>query len=72
MLDSIAYQSNPDLLAKIIANFGGSDVLKKVEKTHLLSKLTLEESKIPQTEERWATTTNYLLKRKCLKLIMKL
>ena len=64
MLDSIAYQSNPDLLAKIIANFGGSDVLKKVEKTHLLSKLTLEESKIPQTEERWATTTNYLLKKK--------
>ncbi len=64
MLDSIAYQSNPDLLAKIIANLGGSDVLKKVEKTHLLSKLTLEESNIPQTEERWATTTNYLLKKK--------
>ncbi|TCK54335.1 hypothetical protein C8C83_2228 [Flavobacterium sp. 90] len=64
MLDSIAYQSNPDLLAKIIANLGGSDVLKKVEKTHLISKLTLEESNIPQTEERWATTTNYLLKKK--------
>lgn len=64
MLDSIAYQSNPDLLAKIIANLGGSDVLKKVEKTHLLSKLTLEDSKVPQTEERWATTTNYLLKKK--------
>ncbi|WP_255373717.1 Atg14 domain-containing protein [[Flexibacter] sp. ATCC 35103] len=64
ILDSIAYQSNPDLLAKIIANLGGSEVLKKVEKTHLLSKLTLEDSNIPQTEERWATTTNYLLKKK--------
>ncbi|WP_233566047.1 Atg14 domain-containing protein [Flavobacterium sp. 81] len=29
MLDSIAYQSNPDLLAKIIANLGGSDVFEK-------------------------------------------
>jgi hypothetical protein len=64
MLDSIAYQSNPDMLAKIIANLGGSDILKKVEKTHLVSKLTLEESNMPHTEERWATTTNYLLKKK--------
>jgi len=64
MLDSIAYQSNSDLLAKVIANLGGSEVLKKVEKTHLLSKLTLEDSNVPQTEERWATTTNYLLKKK--------
>jgi hypothetical protein len=64
MLDSIAYQSYPDLLAKVIANLGGSQALKKIEKTHLLSKLAIDENNVPQTEERWATTTNYLLKKK--------
>lgn len=64
MLDSIAYQSNPDLLAKIISRLGGSESLKKIDKTHLTSKLLLEESNVPQTEERWATQTNFLLKKK--------
>ncbi|MCV9927786.1 hypothetical protein OIU83_08995 [Flavobacterium sp. LS1R49] len=64
MLDSIAYQSNPDLLAKIVNNLGGVEALKKIEKMHLFSKLMLEESNVAQTEERWATQTNYLLKKK--------
>jgi hypothetical protein len=64
MLDSIAYQSNPDLLAKIINRLGGSENLKKIDKTHLTSKLVLEESNVPHTEERWATSTNFLLKKK--------
>lgn len=64
MLDSIAYQTNPDLLAKIINRLGGSESLKKIDKTHLTSKLLLEDSNVPQTEERWATQTNFLLKKK--------
>ena len=64
MLDSIAYQLNPNLLAKVIANLGGSDVLKKVEKAHLFSKLKIEGNNIPHTEEKWATHSNYLLKKK--------
>jgi hypothetical protein len=64
ILDSISYQSNAEILNKVIANLGGSGALKKIEKTHIFSKLKIEESNMPQTEERWATTTNYLLKKK--------
>ncbi|PWB22145.1 hypothetical protein [Flavobacterium sp. HTF] len=64
LLDSIPYQSNASLLAKIVDNLGGSQALKKIEKAHLLSKLSIEGTNIPQTEEKWATTSNYLLKKK--------
>ena len=64
LLDSIAYQLNANLLAKVIDNLGGSQALKKIEKTHLLSKISIEGTNIPQTEEKWATTSHYLLKKK--------
>jgi hypothetical protein len=64
ILDSINYQKNPDLLAKIINNLGGVQALKNIEKAHVFSKLSLEDSNVPQTEEKWATATNYLLKKK--------
>lgn len=64
MLDSIPYQLNASLLAKVIANLGGSEALKKVEKAHLFSKLKIEGNNFPQTEEKWATNSNYLLRKK--------
>ncbi|WP_394774908.1 hypothetical protein [Flavobacterium sp.] len=64
MLDSIPYQLNANLLAKVVDNLGGSQTLKKVEKAHLISKLSIEGNKVPQTEEKWATNTNYLLRKK--------
>ena len=64
MLDSIPYQLNANLLAKVVDNLGGSQALKKVEKTHLFYKLSIEGNNIPQTEEKWATSTNYLLRKK--------
>jgi len=64
LLDSIPYQANANLLVKIVDNLGGSHALKKIEKAHLLSKLSIEGTNIPQTEEKWATTSNYLLKKK--------
>ncbi|MBP1223324.1 hypothetical protein [Flavobacterium sp. 1355] len=64
LLDSIPYQANANLLAKIVDNLGGSQALKKIEKAHLLSKLSIEGTNIPQMEEKWATTSNYLLKKK--------
>ncbi len=64
MLDSIPYQSKPDLLAKVIASLGGSQALKSIEKAHMLSKLFIEGNRVSQTEEKWATSTNYLLKKK--------
>ena len=64
MLDSIPYQLNANLLAKVIANLGGSEALKKIEKAHLFSKLKIEGNNIPQTEEKWATNSNYLLRKK--------
>jgi hypothetical protein len=64
MLDSIPYQLNANLLAKVIANLGGSEALKKVEKAHLFSKLKIEGNNFPQTEEKWATNSNYLLRKK--------
>jgi hypothetical protein len=64
ILDSIPYQLNPNLLGKVIANLGGSDALKKVEKAHLFSKLRIEGNNIPQTEEKWVTHTHYLLRKK--------
>lgn len=64
MLDSIAYQSNANLLTKVVDNLGGSQALKKVEKAHFFSKLSIEGNKVPQTEEKWATNSNYLLRKK--------
>lgn len=64
LLDSIPYQLNAGLLAKVVDNLGGSQALKKIEKAHLLSKLSIEGTNIPQTEEKWATPSNYLLKKK--------
>lgn len=64
LLDSIPYQLNANLLAKVVENLGGSQALKKVEKAHLFSKISIEGTNIPQTEERWATTSHYLLKKK--------
>jgi hypothetical protein len=64
LLDSIPYQLNANLLAKVVDNLGGSKALKKIEKAHFFSKLSIEGNNIPQTEEKWATTSNYLLKKK--------
>jgi hypothetical protein len=64
ILDSIYYQKNSDLLSKIVNSLGGSEAIKKIEKTHIFSKIKLEENNMPQTEEKWATATNYLLKKK--------
>jgi hypothetical protein len=64
LLDSIPYQANANLLAKVVDNLGGSQALKKIEKAHLFSKLSIEGTNIPQTEEKWATSSNYLLKKK--------
>ncbi|WP_055094514.1 hypothetical protein [Flavobacterium aquidurense] len=64
LLDSIPYQLNANLLAKVVDNLGGSQALKKVEKAHFFSKLSIEGNNMPQTEEKWATTSNYLLKKK--------
>lgn len=64
LLDSIPYQLNANLLAKVVENLGGSQALKKVEKAHLYSKISIEGTNIPQTEEKWATTSHYLLKKK--------
>ncbi len=64
LLDSIPYQVNANLLAKVVDNLGGSQALKKVEKAHFFSRLFIEGNKIHQTEEKWATNTNYLLRKK--------
>ncbi|MBE0390641.1 hypothetical protein [Flavobacterium sp. PL002] len=64
ILDSIAFQNNPELLDKIISGLGGSEAIKNIQKIHLLSKLNFEESNVPQSEEKWATPTNYLLRKK--------
>jgi hypothetical protein len=64
ILDSIYYQKNSDLLSKIVNSLGGSEAIKKIEKTHIFSKIKLEDNNMPQTEEKWATATNYLLKKK--------
>lgn len=64
LLDSIPYQLNANLLAKVVDNLGGSQALKKIEKAHLYSKLSIEGNKVPQTEEKWATNSNYLLRKK--------
>jgi hypothetical protein len=64
ILDSIYFQKNADLLANIINNFGGSEALKKIEKTHVLSKLKFEDSNVLHTEEKWVNNSNYLLKKK--------
>ncbi|QKJ61855.1 hypothetical protein [Flavobacterium sp. M31R6] len=64
ILDSVFFQKNSDLLGKILNSLGGSEAIKKIEKTHILSKLKLEDNNMPQMEEKWATEKNYLLKKK--------
>jgi hypothetical protein len=64
ILDSIAFQTNAELLDKIISGFGGSQGIKNIQKVHLLSNLNFEESNVPQSEEKWATPTNYQLRKK--------
>lgn len=64
LLDSIPYQSNANLLAKVVGNLGGSLALKKLEKAHLFSKIKIEGNNISQTEEKWATTFHYLLRKR--------
>jgi hypothetical protein len=65
MLDSVQKQNNPELLKKVIDGFGSGQILKGVEKVHVLSKLTFEESNIPVYDEKWGLSfTNYLLKKK--------
>ncbi len=65
MLDSVQRQNNPELLKKIIEGYGSGQILKGVEKVHILSKLTFEETNIPVYDEKWGLAfTNYLLKKK--------
>ena len=64
ILDSISFQNNAEILGKIVASFGGSQAIKNIEKIHLLSSLNFDESNVPQSEEKWATATNYLLRKK--------
>jgi hypothetical protein len=65
MLDSVQRQNNPELLKKIIDGYGGGQILKGVEKVHVLSKLTFEETNIPVYDEKWGLAfTNYLLKKR--------
>lgn len=64
ILDSVYFQKNSELLSKIINSLGGNEAIKKIEKTHILSKLKLDDNNMPQTEEKWSTATNYLLKKK--------
>lgn len=65
MLDSISKQNNVELFKKVIEGYGGGQILKGVEKVHVLSKLTFEETNIPVYDEKWGLAfTNYLLKKK--------
>ncbi|WP_146199069.1 hypothetical protein [Arcicella aurantiaca] len=65
MLDSVSKQNNAALLKKIVDGYGGGQILKGVEKVHILSKLTFEETNIPVYDEKWGLAfTNYLLKKK--------
>jgi hypothetical protein len=65
MMDSIQKQNNAELLKKIIEGYGGGQILKGVEKVHVLSKLTFEETNIPVYDEKWGLAfTNYLLKKR--------
>lgn len=65
MLDSISKQNNAELFKKVIEGYGGGQILKGVEKVHVLSKLTFEETNIPVYDEKWGLAfTNYLLKKK--------
>ena len=65
MLDSMQRQNNSELFEKIIDGYGGGQILKGVDKVHVLSKLTFEETNIPVYDEKWGLAfTNYLLKKK--------
>lgn len=65
MLDSVSQQNNAALFKKVIDGYGGGQILKGVEKVHILSKLTFEETNIPVYDEKWGLAyTNYLLKKK--------
>jgi hypothetical protein len=65
MLDSASQQNNSALFKKVIDGYGGGQILKGVEKVHVLSKLTFEETNIPVYDEKWGLAfTNYLLKKR--------
>jgi|GEM_PF-880029 len=65
MLDSVSKQNNSELFKKIIDGYGGGQILKGVEKVHILSKLTFEETNVPVYDEKWGLAfMNYLLKKK--------
>ena len=65
MLDSMQRQNNAELFKKIMDGYGGGQILKGVDKVHVLSKLTFEETNIPVYDEKWGLAfTNYLLKKK--------
>ena len=64
MLDSIAYQNNPEILQKIVHYYGGSQALKNIQKLHLVSELNFEDSNVPVSDEQWQTDNKYLLKKR--------
>lgn len=65
MLDFTQKQNNAELFKKVIDGYGGGQILKGVDKVHLLSKLTFEETNIPVYDEKWGLGfTNYLLKKR--------
>jgi hypothetical protein len=65
LLDSTTRQNNAALLQKVIDAYGGGQILKRVEKVHILSKLSFEESNVPVYDEKWGLAfTNFLLKKK--------
>ena len=65
LLDSAAFQQNAPILSKLVEGFGGSQILKGVEKVHLTSTLRFEDSNVPTSEDKWCGAfANFLLKKK--------
>ncbi len=64
ILDSVSFQNNSDILDKVIKSMGGVEVLKNINKVHITSKLFFDDSNVSQSEEKWSTPDNYLLKKK--------
>lgn len=65
LLDSLAFQQNANILTKLVEGFGGSQILKGVEKVHLASTLRFEDSNVPTSEDKWCGAfSNFLLKKK--------
>ncbi len=65
LLDSINTQKNPEILNNLIKSFGGATILKGIEKVHILSKLSFDDSNVPVYDEKWTSIfSNFLLKKK--------